>query len=138
MERHYRVVVKGIVQHQEGRIEEPVGRAFLNRRKVIVKPSGGKDALTYFRVLKRFSRATLLELKLHTGRTHQIRVHMNHMGHPVLGDAIYGVTSPWINRQAVHAFSLGFQHPATKKQMHFECPLAEDIGVLLKHLEQEP
>lgn len=137
MERIYRVVVKGVVQHDEGTIDEPVGRAFLNRKKVVVKPSGGKEAMTYFRVMRRFKNATLLELHLHTGRTHQIRVHMRHFGHPVVGDPMYGVASQWIGRQCVHAFSLGFIHPVTKKKMVFECPMPEDMGKLLKHLEEE-
>lgn len=134
VERNYRVIVNGVVQHDEGICEEPVGRAFLNRRKVVVKPSGGKEALTYFKVLERFTDATLLELHLHTGRTHQIRVHMRHMGHPVLGDAFYGIKSPWIGRQCVHAFSLGFIHPRSKKKMSFECPLAADIQNTLSKL----
>lgn len=137
MERVYRVVVKGVVQHDEGLIEEPVGRAFLNRKKVVIKPSGGKDAQTYFKVMKRYKNATLLELHLHTGRTHQIRVHMRHFGHPVVGDPLYGVASQWIDRQCVHAFRLGFIHPTTKKKMAFECPLPEDIQKLLGHLENE-
>lgn len=137
IDRYYRVVVKGVVQHQEGVVEEPVGRAFLNRRKIMVKPSGGKDALTYFTVMKRFAKATLLEIKIQTGRTHQIRVHMKHIDHPVLGDEIYGVISPWIDRQAVHAYSLEFTHPKTKKRMYFECPIPKDMENLLKNLAQE-
>jgi 23S rRNA pseudouridine1911/1915/1917 synthase len=137
IDRFYRVVVKGVVQHQEGIIEEPVGRAFLNRRKIMVKPSGGKDALTYYTVMKRYAKATLLEIKIQTGRTHQIRVHMRHLDHPVIGDEIYGVVSPYIDRQAVHAFSLAFTHPKTKKRMYFECPLPADMQDLLKKLEQE-
>lgn len=137
MERIYRVVVRGVVQHDEGMIEEPVGRAFLNRKKIMIKPSGGKEAQTYFKVMKRYKNATLLELHLHTGRTHQIRVHMRHFGHPVVGDPLYGVASQWIDRQCVHAFRLGFIHPTTKKKMAFECPLPEDIQTLLRHLEAE-
>lgn len=136
IERIYRVVVKGIVQRDEGICEEPVGRAFLNRKKMIVKPSGGKEALTYYKVLERFKEATLLELRLHTGRTHQIRVHMRSMGHPVIGDALYGVKSPWISRQAVHAFALGFRHPTSGKRIYQEYPLPEDIQFLLKQLKQ--
>lgn len=134
IQRIYRVIVKGIVQHEEGYCEEPVGRAFLNRKKIVIKPSGGKEALTYFKVLERFPEATLLELSLHTGRTHQIRVHMNYLGHPVIGDALYGVKSPWIERQCVHAFGLGFVHPKTQKEMYFECPLPEDMETVLGHL----
>ena len=131
IERVYRVLVRGVVQHEEGLCEEPVGRAFLNRKKVVIKPSGGKEALTYFRVLERFTDATLLELRLHTGRTHQIRVHMAYMGYPVIGDAFYGVKSPWINRQCVHALALGFVHPRTQKPMRFECPIPEDFENIL-------
>ena len=137
IERIYNVVVRGVVQHNEGLCEEPVGRAFLNRKKVIIKPSGGKDAMTFFRVIKRFTKATLLEVRPHTGRTHQIRVHMRHLGHPVLGDELYGVTSPWIDRQSVHAIALRFTHPRTKKEVYYETRLPEDIKALLKHLEKE-
>ena len=135
IERIYRVVVRGRVQHDEGLCDESVGRAFLNRKKVIVKPSGGKEALTYYRVVKRFEDATLLELRLETGRTHQIRVHMAYLGHRVLGDALYGIKSEFIDRQAVHAFRLGFVHPATKEKMSFECPLPPDMESLLKNLK---
>lgn len=131
VDRIYQVIVSGRVQHDEGYCEEPVGHAFLNRKKGVVKPSGGREALTYFRVLERFQKATLLELHLHTGRTHQIRVHMNYLGHPVVGDALYGVKSPWINRQCVHAFALGFIHPRTGKKIRFECPLPADIQTVL-------
>lgn len=137
MERSYRVVVKGVVQHEEGMCEEAIGRAFLNRKKIIIKPSGGRDAETYFRVIQRYKRATLLEVCPITGRTHQIRVHMAHMGHPVIGDLFYGVSSQWISRQAVHAFSLGFIHPRTRKKAYFECPIPEDMRRLIQHLEKE-
>ncbi len=137
MERFYRVAVRGVVQHEEGVCEEAIGRAFLSRKKIVVKPSGGKDATTFYRVIKRFAKATLLEVRPHTGRTHQIRVHMGYLDHPVLGDAFYGVTSSWINRQAVHAFALGFVHPKSRKKMYFECPIPEDMENLLRHLEEE-
>ena len=137
LERIYRVVVRGVVQHDEGLCEEPVGRAFLNRKKIMVKPSGGKDAQTYYRVLKRYRKATLLEVRLRTGRTHQIRVHMAHLGYPVLGDVIYGVSHPFILRQAVHALALGLVHPRTREKLFFEAPLPEDMTKLLAHLESE-
>ena len=137
MERVYRVVVKGIVQHDEGICEESVGRSFLNRKKVVVKPSGGKEATTYFRVIKRFSKASFLEVRPQTGRTHQIRVHMGYLGHPVLGDDFYGISSPWIARQAVHAFALGFIHPVSGEKKYFECPMPEDMQMLVQQLEKE-
>lgn len=137
IERFYRVIVRGVVQHDEGLCEEPVGRAFLNRKKVVVRPSGGKEALTYFKVLKRFPKATLLEVRPQTGRTHQIRVHMGHIGHPVIGDSFYGVPSLWIARQAVHAFALGFEHPKTHEKIYQECPIPSDMQDLLHHLSTE-
>lgn len=134
VERVYRVAVRGIVQHDEGVCEEPVGRAFVSRKKVVVKPSGGKESETYFRVIRRLAGATLLEVRPRTGRTHQIRVHMAHMGHPVLGDELYGVRSPWIHRQAVHSLALGFIHPATRQKVTYEAPLPDDFEELLRHL----
>lgn len=135
IDRVYNAVVRGVVQHDEGMCEEPVGRAFLNRKKVIVRPSGGKDAVTFFRVLKRFRNATFVEIRPKTGRTHQIRVHFAHMGHPVLGDALYGVPFPPIQRQALHALSLGFEQPRTKKWIQLTSKLPEDMQVLLRFLE---
>lgn len=137
IERFYRVIVRGVVQHDQGLCEEAVGRAFLNRKKIIVRPSGGKEALTHFKVLRRFNKATLLEVCPQTGRTHQIRVHMKHIGHPVMGDLFYGVPSPWISRQAVHAFGLGFMHPRTREKIYQESPVPADMLDLLHHLESE-
>ena len=138
IDRVYNAVVRGVIQHDEGVCEEPVGRAFLNRKKVIVRPSGGKDAVTFFRVLKRFKNATLVEIRPKTGRTHQIRVHLAHMGHPVLGDVLYGVPFPPINRQALHALTLGFEQPRTKKWIHLTSELPEDMQDLLRFLESHP
>jgi len=137
IERSYDAVVRGIVQHDEGEIDKPMGRAFLNRKKVVVRPSGGKSALTYYRVKRRFPQATWLEIKPRTGRTHQIRVHLAHIGHPVLGDLFYGIRALGIARQALHASELGFTHPRTKEKLHFEAPLPEDMEDLIRMLERK-
>lgn len=135
IDRTYEAIVRGVVQHEEGEIDEPVGRAFLNRKKVVVRPSGGKQAITYYRVRRRFRQATWLEIKPRTGRTHQIRVHLAHLGHPVLGDAFYGVKAIGIDRQALHASHLGFVHPETRQTVHFEAPLPHDMKSLIRSLE---
>lgn len=137
IERVYHAIVRGVVQHDEGICEEPVGRAFLNRKKVVIRPSGGKDAITYFKVLKRFPNATLVEIRPKTGRTHQIRVHLAHMGHAVLGDAFYGIPFPPIQRQALHALFLGFEQPRTKKWIRLTSELPEDMQRLLQFLESK-
>jgi 23S rRNA pseudouridine1911/1915/1917 synthase len=135
--RTYDAFVRGTVQHEEGEIEEPVGRAFLSRKRVVVRPSGGKHALTYYRVKRRFARASWLEVKPRTGRTHQIRVHLAHLGHPILGDAFYGVKAIGIDRQALHACELGFTHPRTKERLHFTAPLPPDLQALVRFLESQ-
>ncbi len=135
IDRTYEAIVRGVVQHDEGEIDEPVGRAFLNRKRVIIRPSGGKSALTYYRVKKRFAKATWLEIKPKTGRTHQIRVHLAHLGHPVLGDFLYGIKSLGIDRQALHASELGFTHPRTKEKLHFKTAIPDDMKNLIRSLE---
>lgn len=134
IDRTYWVVVNGTVQHEEMRCSEPLGKSLMNRKKVIVRPDDGKPSVTNFKVLKRFDRATLLEARPETGRTHQIRVHLKTFGFPVLGDLIYGISSPWISRQALHAKELGFLHPQSKKKVLFTSELPPDMVSLLKHL----
>ncbi len=132
--RVYWAAVKGVVQHDEMRSKEPLGRSPQNRKKVVVQEEGGRPSATNFKVLKRYEKATLLEARPETGRTHQIRVHLRALGYPVLGDMVYGVSSQWINRQALHAKQLGFTHPRTKEKLVFDSDLPEDMQNLLKHL----
>ncbi len=135
IDRRYWVFVKGVVQHDEMRSDEPLGRSVMNRKRVIVKPDDGKPSITNFRVLQRFQNATLVEARPETGRTHQIRVHLRVLGYPVLGDLVYGVASAFINRQALHAKELGFIHPRTKKKLFFTSNLPPDMELLLKELQ---
>lgn len=136
LRREYLAVVRGVVAEDEGTVEAPIGRHPRNPSLRAVRP-GGEPARTRFRVRERFADATLLELELDTGRTHQIRVHMAHLGHPVLGDRPYGGGAPaLIRRQALHALRLSFVHPATRNAMTLEAPVPEDIAALLEALRQ--
>jgi len=134
IDRVYWTLVKGVVQHDQGVCNEPIGRGVVMRKTMHIKPDG-REAITHYRVLKRFDKFTLLEIKLETGRTHQIRVHMKHLGHPVVGDVVYGVASQWINRPALHAKVLGFVHPTTQKMIRFDSELPDDFQQLLKAIE---
>jgi len=133
IKKKYIALVKGIVQLDNGRIELPIAR----RKKDITKmgisfvDEKKKKAITNYKVLKRFKDFTLLELLLETGRTHQIRVHLSHIGHAVIGDKLYG-SQKGMRRQALHAKSLGFYHPATKKFMEFDSDIPSDIKELIE------
>lgn len=132
--RKYTAVVHGVVAHRSGTIDAPIGRDPRQRLRMAVVPSG-KQAITHFEVKARFKKFTLLECRLETGRTHQIRVHLKYIGHPVVGDPIYGrADSPRFPGQALHAKVLGFKHPSTGKEMFFETELPEDIVQLIKSL----
>ena len=131
--RKYIALAGGIVQLDNGRIDLPIAR----RKKEITKMGVSfadekrKSALTNYRVLKRFKDFTMLELILETGRTHQIRVHLSHIGHAIVGDRLYG-SARGLGRQALHAKTLGFFHPSTKKFMEFDSPLPEDMQGLIE------
>lgn len=125
--RTYIAIVTGNISHNLGRIEAPIGRDPSNRQKMAVVPNG-KPAVTHFKVLDRYRDFTLLELKLETGRTHQIRVHMAYINHPVVGDPLYGVKKQTTEfGQYLHAKTLGFIHPRTNEYMEFTSELPDEF-----------
>lgn len=134
IERKYVALVHGEVQHEEGTIEAPIARMTNNRLKRTVA-EGGKPAITHFERLKEYKNFTLVGLQLETGRTHQIRVHMNYINHPVVGDPMYGPReSVDSNGQFLHAATIGFIHPTTEKWMEFEAPLPDYFKQKLENL----
>ena len=132
--RLYKTIVHGNLEHDTGLIDAPIGRDPQNRQRMAVRESG-KPAISHFRVLQRFGKYTYLELRLETGRTHQIRVHMAYIGFPLAGDPVYGPrhTLP-IEGQALHAATLGFIHPSTGESLQFTADLPEDMERLLRIL----
>lgn len=125
--RRYRAVVQGNLKDDEGTVEGPIGRHTTDRKKMAINYKNGKEAITHYRVLERFGNATYIECRLETGRTHQIRVHMASIGHPLLGDTTYGSSkNPYhLQGQALHAMVLGFLHPVTNEYMEFTASLPE-------------
>ena len=126
----YRAVCRGRFENLAGRIETPIGRSRHNRKKMSARPPRGRPALTEYRVLKQMEDTALVELTLHTGRTHQIRVHMAHIGHPVLGDRVYGGARAGeiaVARPLLHAYKLGFTHPRTGEFKEFLAPMPEEM-----------
>ncbi len=138
VKRQYLAVVEGKVSQAEGRIEAPIGRHPTARVKMAVV-SRGKPAVTHFKVKERFPKHTLIECQLETGRTHQIRVHMQSIGFPLVGDPTYGAKNKLrlFKRQALHAWRLGLIHPQTHAAMAWEAPLPEDLSELLSLLRED-
>ena len=138
IKRRYRAVVYGNFKEEEGTVEGPIGRHPTDRKKMAIKYKNGKDAVTHYRVLERFGNTTYIECRLETGRTHQIRVHMSSIGHPLLGDEVYGdkKNAYHLQGQALHAMILGFVHPHTGEYMEFEAPLPEYFVKLLDKLRK--
>ena len=135
--RKYIALVWGVINEDTATIDAPIGRDDKDRKKMNVTPVNSKDAITHLRVLKRYKNATLIELKLETGRTHQIRVHMNYIGHPVVNDPVYGKRKIIDDSgQCLHAFELGFIHPTTKKYMEFTSPLPQCFTNIQKRFEE--
>ena len=134
----YIALVRGRVAENEATINMPIGRSTKDRKKMAVRKDG-KEAITHFKVIKRYHNYTLLEVKIDTGRTHQIRVHMTEIGHPVVGDMVYssGKNEFGIEGQMLHAKSLDFKHTITGKQMHLEAELPQYFKDVLYKLEAE-
>jgi len=136
--REYAAIVHGRVRADRGRVDAPIGRHPVNRKRMAVV-FGGRPAVTDYEVLERFAEYSYLRLVLQTGRTHQIRVHMAHLGHPVVGDPVYGSRrSPWeLEGQCLHARRLGFRHPRTGAWMTFTTPLPEHMERVLEDLRRQ-
>lgn len=137
--REYLAIVHGRVARAEGRVDAPIGRDPHHRQRMAIRPEGrGRRAVTRFRVLERFERFTLVECRLETGRTHQIRVHLASLGHPVAGDDVYGRGWPRppvdVEGLALHAARLVFVHPETRSRMEFASPLPPRMGRLVSRL----
>jgi 23S rRNA pseudouridine1911/1915/1917 synthase len=154
LERAYLAFVWGVPQRPAGMIATGIARSTSNRQKMAVSTrDDAKEAITHYVIKERFGEvASLVQCNLETGRTHQIRVHMAHIGHPLLGDATYGggfksaltklpetsrITAKYLKGQALHAFMLGFEHPKTGKPLHFEAPLPPELAQLYEELRQD-
>ena len=134
--RRYRALVHGNLKDDTGTVEGPIGRHPIDRKKMAINEKNGKPAVTHYTVLERFGNYTLIECKLETGRTHQIRVHMTSIGHPLVGDEVYGPAKcPFkLQGQCLHAMVLGFVHPRTEEYMEFSADLPDYFEDLLRKL----
>ena len=145
IERKYIAIVNGIPAPPAGTVRTQIGRSTTNRKKMAVLPeTKGRHAVTHYRMIEAFAKTAMVECTLETGRTHQVRVHMAHIGHPLIGDSVYsnrqnhykiGPNQAKFDRQALHAASLGFIHPITGETLRFECGIPEDMQLLLRQLQ---
>lgn len=136
--KKYVALVRGVIKENDATIDMPIGRSTKDRKKMAVRKDG-KKAVTHFKVLQRFNGYSYLDIKIDTGRTHQIRVHLSEIGYPIVGDTVYsnGKNPFGVEGQMLHAKSLDFKHPITKEQMHLEAPLPEYFENVLKNLENK-
>lgn len=138
MHREYYALCKGVIKEDDGKIIAPIGRDPYDRLKMAVDVKNGKEAITFFHVEERFNQYTLVSVRLFTGRTHQIRVHLHYIGHPLEGDPLYGKKKNLLfqNGQLLHAYRITFIHPRTQKEMTFEVPLPDDFKAVLERLRK--
>jgi len=136
--RIYYALVEGVVKNDKGVINAPLGRSEKDRKKRCVTTKNSKEAITNYDVIKRYKKYTLIKLKLETGRTHQIRVHMKHIGHPVVGDDVYGKEDKkfGLMGQLLHSKSIGFIHPTTKEYLEFDSELPDYFKKVLEKIEK--
>lgn len=137
VERIYWALVEGVIKHDTGTIDAPIGRDTVNRQKMMITDKNSKEAITHFKVLKRYKNNTLVECKLETGRTHQIRVHFNYIGFPIVGDPVYGRRHNNDSfGQYLHSKSIRFIHPITNKELYFESDLPLEFKQKIESLEE--
>ena len=138
IKRVYHAVVHGVLKEDEGTIDAPIGRHPVERKKMSINHKNGKEAVTHYKVMKRFRNYTYIQCQLETGRTHQIRVHMASIKHPLLGDVVYGPAKcPFkLQGQTLHAKTIGILHPRTNEYLEIDAPLPEYFSELLKKLEK--
>jgi 23S rRNA pseudouridine1911/1915/1917 synthase len=139
LSRTYEAVVKGGFKEDEGTVDAPIGRHPVDRKKMAVTDKNSRPAVTHWKVLERFGSYTLVECRLETGRTHQIRVHMAHIHHPILGDTVYGSPKPELGQdsQCLHARALTFRHPRTGEQITVTCPRPAYFEAVLEKLRKQ-
>ena len=137
VERKYLAIVNGLIKHDTGTIDAPIGRDLNNRQKMAVTDVNSKDAITHFRVLERFDNNTFIECILETGRTHQIRVHLSYIGYPVNNDPLYGKGRCTDFGQMLHSYSIRFNHPRTGKELFYEVEAPKEFNDKLEELRGE-
>lgn len=138
LSRIYVALVKGRINHDTGTIDAPIGRDPYDRKKMCVTDQNSRNAITHFKVLERYKNSSLIECKLETGRTHQIRVHMNYIGHPIINDPVYGGKKNIDNfGQMLHAKEIGFINPSTGRHMTFSCDVPDEFNKILEIYKNE-
>ena len=136
VERKYLAIVDGLIKHDTGEIDAPIGRDINDRQKMAVTPNNSKEAITHFKVLERFKNNTLLECILDTGRTHQIRVHLSYIGYPVCNDPIYNKKKSTEFGQMLHSYSIKLNHPVTQEELNFQVDTPKEFKDKLEELRE--